>query len=93
MLGDGEIKDKFIIKAKQASSSAIEKIEKAGGKIILPEKKIEENRKQGKTEQIIKQKEESNKSEKEKTLGNKEQSKKLTERKEEKEHHGIQKSA
>jgi len=34
ILGDGEIKDKFIIKAKQASSSAIEKIEAAGGKVV-----------------------------------------------------------
>ncbi len=37
ILGEGEIKDKFIIKAKSASSSAIIKIEKAGGKIILIE--------------------------------------------------------
>ena len=40
ILGTGEVKDKFIIKAKEASKSAIEKIEKAGGKIILPEKKV-----------------------------------------------------
>lgn len=39
ILGDGEIKNKFIITAKEASKSAIEKVEKAGGKIILPEKK------------------------------------------------------
>jgi len=42
ILGKGEVKGKFTIKAKEASKSAIEKIEKAGGKIILEEvKKIE----------------------------------------------------
>jgi len=35
ILGTGEIEIKVIIKAKAASKSAIEKIEKAGGKIIL----------------------------------------------------------
>ena len=39
ILGEGNIKKKFIIKAKSASKSAIEKIEKIGGKIIFPEKK------------------------------------------------------
>ena len=39
ILGKGEVKDKFIVKAKAASKSAIEKIKAAGGKIILPEKK------------------------------------------------------
>jgi len=39
ILGKGEIKDKFIIKAAQASKSAIDKIEKAGGEVILPDKK------------------------------------------------------
>lgn len=39
ILGEGEIKDKFTIKAKEASKTAIEKVEKAGGKVILPEKK------------------------------------------------------
>ena len=44
ILGNGEIKDKFIITAKEASKSAIKKVEKAGGKIILPSptKKVEE---------------------------------------------------
>lgn len=37
ILGDGEIKNKFIITAKEASSSAIKKVEKAGGKIIVKE--------------------------------------------------------
>jgi large subunit ribosomal protein L15 len=41
ILGGGEVKDKFIIKAKEASKSAIEKINKAGGKIELPDKKSE----------------------------------------------------
>jgi len=35
ILGKGEIKDKLIIKAKEASESAIEKVKKAGGEIIL----------------------------------------------------------
>ena len=43
ILGKGEIKDKFIIKAESASKSAIQKIEKAGGKIEIAEK-IEDNR-------------------------------------------------
>ena len=38
ILGKGEIQDKFTIKAQQASSSAIEKVKKAGGAIILPTK-------------------------------------------------------
>ena len=39
ILGEGEIEGKFIIKAMAASKTAREKIEKAGGKIILPERK------------------------------------------------------
>lgn len=39
ILGTGEIKDKFTIKAREASKTAIKKIEAAGGKIIIPEKK------------------------------------------------------
>lgn len=35
ILGDGEVKNKLIIKAKEASASAISKIEKAGGEIVL----------------------------------------------------------
>jgi large subunit ribosomal protein L15 len=42
ILGDGEIKNKLIIRALEASASAIEKTEKAGGRIILPEKKKEQ---------------------------------------------------
>ena len=36
ILGKGDIKNKLIIKAKEASKSAIEKVKKAGGEIILP---------------------------------------------------------
>ncbi len=43
ILGDGEIKEKYIIKAKAASKSAIEKIKKAGGEIIIKERKIKKN--------------------------------------------------
>ena len=46
ILGEGEIKSKVLIKARAVSSSAKEKIEKAGGKVILPEfkEKIEEKK-------------------------------------------------
>ncbi|MBI2046791.1 uL15 family ribosomal protein [Candidatus Pacearchaeota archaeon] len=37
ILGDGEVDKKIIIKAKAASKPAVEKIEKAGGKIVLPD--------------------------------------------------------
>ena len=37
ILGKGEIKDKFIITCFQASKSAIEKVKKAGGEIIVKE--------------------------------------------------------
>ena len=40
ILGDGEVKKKLIIKAKEASQSAIEKVKKAGGEIIC-EAKVE----------------------------------------------------
>jgi large subunit ribosomal protein L15 len=35
ILGDGEVKNKLIIKAKEASKSAVEKVKKAGGDILL----------------------------------------------------------
>jgi len=35
ILGNGETKDKYVIKARAASKSAIDKIKKAGGDIIL----------------------------------------------------------
>jgi len=38
ILGTGEIKDKLIIFAKQASKTAIEKVKKAGGEIKLSDK-------------------------------------------------------
>jgi large subunit ribosomal protein L15 len=44
ILGTGDVKEKLIIKAKEASSSALEKTKKAGGEIILPQKKIEEKK-------------------------------------------------
>ncbi len=57
ILGKGEIKEKLIITALEASKSAIEKIKKSGGEITLankqkPEKEIkkEENQKADKTE-------------------------------------------
>lgn len=39
ILSTGEVKNKLIIKAKEASKSAIEKVKKAGGEIQLPIKK------------------------------------------------------
>ena len=47
ILGEGEIKGKYLIKAKEASKSAIKKVKKAGGEIILPSapKKKEEKAK------------------------------------------------
>lgn len=42
ILGTGEIKTKMIIKAREASQSAIEKIKKAGGKIVLEKKEEKE---------------------------------------------------
>lgn len=42
VLGEGETKNKFIIKAKSISAGAKEKIEKAGGKVIFEEQKLVE---------------------------------------------------
>jgi large subunit ribosomal protein L15 len=39
ILGEGEVKTKLIITAKEASALAIEKVKKKGGEIILPLKK------------------------------------------------------
>ena len=36
ILGKGKIKNKLVIKAKEASKSAIESVKKAGGEIVLP---------------------------------------------------------
>jgi len=41
LLGDGEVKKAFTIKVDFATKSAIKKVEGAGGKVILPEKKKE----------------------------------------------------
>jgi large subunit ribosomal protein L15 len=50
ILGEGEITTKILVKARAVSSGAKEKIEKAGGKVIVPEfkeeKKIEEKSKE-----------------------------------------------
>jgi len=40
ILGEGEVKNNLIIKAKEASKSAIEKVKKAGGEIHIPIKKV-----------------------------------------------------
>jgi len=57
ILGSGEIKNKLIIKAKEASKSAIEKVKKAGGEIILPVFKKKEVVK----EKIVKKQKQENK--------------------------------
>lgn len=46
ILGKGEVSEKLIIKAKEASKSAIEKVKKASGEIILGsgEKKVEKKK-------------------------------------------------
>jgi large subunit ribosomal protein L15 len=51
ILGEGEVNNKLIIKANQASKSAIEKVKEKGGEIILPKKK-EKSEKFGKTEKL-----------------------------------------
>jgi len=38
ILGDGELKSKLIIKAREASKSAMEKVKKVGGEIIVSKK-------------------------------------------------------
>ncbi|VVB80320.1 50S ribosomal protein L15 [uncultured archaeon] len=40
ILGDGEVKNKLMIQAFEASNSAIEKVKKAGGEIKVREKKV-----------------------------------------------------
>jgi len=42
ILGTGEVKSKLIIKAKEASKTAINKVKKVGGEIVLP--KVHEKR-------------------------------------------------
>jgi len=41
ILGTGEVKNKLIIKALEASKSAIKKVKSKGGEIILPDKRIQ----------------------------------------------------
>ena len=48
ILGKGDIKGKFVIKAAQASKSAIEKVKAAGGEIILPVVKVQKAPVEGK---------------------------------------------
>jgi ribosomal protein L15 len=36
ILGKTDVKNKLVIKAKEASKSAVEKVKKAGGEIVLP---------------------------------------------------------
>ncbi|MEK6875309.1 MAG: uL15 family ribosomal protein [Nanoarchaeota archaeon] len=42
ILGDGEIRNKLIIKAKEASESSIDKVKKAGGEIYIDKKVVKE---------------------------------------------------
>jgi len=51
ILGEGEITTKIIVKARAVSSSAKEKIEKAGGKVIVPEFKAENKAEEKKGEE------------------------------------------
>ncbi len=51
ILGTGEVKDKLVINAREASKSAREKVEEKGGEIILPVKK-----EKGKRKEIIERK-------------------------------------
>jgi large subunit ribosomal protein L15 len=44
VLGDGEVSVPLMIECESASASAIEKVKKAGGKIILPNKKEEKQK-------------------------------------------------
>jgi large subunit ribosomal protein L15 len=44
ILGEGEVTKKYVITARAASASAIEKVEKAGGKIIIKKSKEESDK-------------------------------------------------
>ena len=50
ILAEGNVQHKLTIKALEASEAAIEKVEKAGGKIILEEKAV--SKKSGKAEEV-----------------------------------------
>lgn len=45
ILGIGELKNKLIIKANDSSKSAVEKIRKKGGDILLPDKELKKSHK------------------------------------------------
>lgn len=47
ILGDGDVKDKLIIKAKSASLQAMQKIEKAGGKILVAKEEVQATKQEG----------------------------------------------
>jgi large subunit ribosomal protein L15 len=55
ILGEGEVQEKLIIKAMGASESAIEKVKKAGGEIILP-KESEEKEQKVEEKKVVKKK-------------------------------------
>ena len=61
LLGDGEIKRKVTIKVDSASKSAVEKIEKAGGKVVLKQAKIKAKEEKKPEEKQEKKKEEKKK--------------------------------
>jgi len=50
VLGEGEAKDKLIIKAKSVSAGAREKIEKAGSRVLVDEEKLTESAEENKAE-------------------------------------------
>jgi large subunit ribosomal protein L15 len=56
VLGEGETKNKFIVKAKSISAGAKEKIEKAGGKVLVEEDKLTEVKEEKKAETKVKEK-------------------------------------
>ncbi len=56
ILGEGEVSEKLIIKALEASESAIEKVKKAGGEIILSKKTEEKEVEEPVKEKVVKKK-------------------------------------
>ncbi len=55
VLGSGEVRGKFVIKARAASKSASEKIRKAGGEIVLGKKGEETNKEKIKKPEKVKE--------------------------------------
>ena len=84
ILGEGEVTKKLIIKAKSISKSAREKIEKAGGKIILPilPEKKEIKKVEKKVEKQEEKKTESKEEKPEEKKGKPEKKKEIKEKKE-----------